>query len=328
MKTIRARRGFTLLELLVAISITLALAGVLLSVTTGTLSIWRRVQGNFSNSTQAKLALDYLERDLHSAIHRSDTTKWLALDLTNDPVELTKHGWAAAPAAPGSTKPATAFSYSQPLPGTVAVGLDGITRARFALGGAWLRFVTLNPANFPVVVAYQIVRRPPPGLAVTSPPPAHYLLYRTELTPADTLATGYDVGIAAYTSAVQVPAAAVAPTSIGNPVLADMLADNVVDFGVWFYARNANGSLLQLFPENNSDLQHGAIGNGTLPGNRYPEVADVMVRILSDEGAALLENMENGRGRSAVATDVEWWALVEQHSQVFVRRIELKGGAL
>ena len=332
MKNSRARRGFTLLELLVAISITLALAGILLSVTTGTLNIWRRVQGNFSNSTQAKLALDYLERDLHSALHRSDTTKWLAVELTDTITPLTNHGWSAAPGGAGRVKPISALSYNQPLPGAanVTVSLEGIAHAKFAIGGAWLRFITLNSANFPVAVSYQLVRRPFAGTAVTAAVP-HYFLCRAEVAKDVTLTTGYDVTTPAYASGTITPGVTGAATTLANPALGDVLGDNVVDFGVWLYARTATGTLQLIYPNLTKapGARYLAVGNGTLAaGNVFPEVADVMVRILSDEGAVLLENMENGRGRSAAATDVEWWALVEQHSQVFVRRIELKGGAL
>jgi hypothetical protein len=53
-----------------------------------------------------------------------------------------------------------------------------------------------------------------------------------------------------------------------------------------------------------------------------------MVRVLSDEGATLLANLESGRGRTQAATDAEWWNLVEAHSTIFVQRIEVKGAGL
>ena len=81
MKSPGRRNGFTLLELLVAVAITLLLAGIMLAVTTITLGLWRRTQDNFSSGTTAKLALDLLERDLQSAIHRADGrgNVWLAV---------------------------------------------------------------------------------------------------------------------------------------------------------------------------------------------------------------------------------------------------------
>ena len=44
MKSLCKTAGFTLLELLVAVTITLLLAGIMLSVTTSTLTIWRHTR--------------------------------------------------------------------------------------------------------------------------------------------------------------------------------------------------------------------------------------------------------------------------------------------
>ena len=66
--------------------------------------------------------------------------------------------------------------------------------------------------------------------------------------------------------------------------------------------------------------------------NAFPEVADVMVRILTEEGAAMLDNLEHGRLAAKpqqYLTNADWWwGIVQEHSKVYVRRIEIKGGAL
>ena len=61
-------------------------------------------------------------------------------------------------------------------------------------------------------------------------------------------------------------------------------------------------------------------------------MADVMVRILTEEGARIIGGMERGSGTllrpTAYATDGEWWwAVVEANSRVVVRRIEIKGAS-
>jgi hypothetical protein len=60
---------------------------------------------------------------------------------------------------------------------------------------------------------------------------------------------------------------------------------------------------------------------------------DVMIRILTEQGAALLAEMENGTGHNIrpaeYTTDAEWWwAVVETNSRVYTRRVEVKGAAL
>jgi hypothetical protein len=118
--------------------------------------------------------------------------------------------------------------------------------------------------------------------------------------------------------------------NVTNPSHANVLASNVVDFGCWLYVRDATGALTRIYPAATGDLSHQAIGNSTANDARFPEVADVMVRILSEEGSSLIEAIETGRVSrpSAYSTDAEWWwSVVEANSAVFVRRVEIKGVA-
>ena len=117
---------------------------------------------------------------------------------------------------------------------------------------------------------------------------------------------------------------------MANPSHANLLAPNVVDFGCWFYVRDAVGSLVRIYPTDGTDSSHHAVGNSTANDSRFPAVADILVRVLSEEGAILIEAMENGRvSRPADYTaDADWWwAVVAANSAVFIRRIEIKGGA-
>jgi hypothetical protein len=56
-----------------------------------------------------------------------------------------------------------------------------------------------------------------------------------------------------------------------------------------------------------------------------------MLRILTEEGATLLEAIETGRvpRPPAYGTDAEWWwGVVEANSRVFTRRVAIRGGVL
>jgi type II secretory pathway pseudopilin PulG len=325
-------RAFTLLELLVAAVITLLLAGVMLAVTNGTLALWHRTQDSFGSATQAKVALDLLERDLQAGVFRSDGTKaWLAIDVLNSAGDLLNHGWEAAPL----TKPATAES--QRLLPDSAGGLDPVlTDARFGLSGAWLRFITTNVetgGSLPTAVAYQIARRPVsgPNNSPTNPAQVRYTLFRSAVAADTTFAAGCDVLSAAYGSVSSAPSVARSAPTLTNPPPSDALAVNVVDFGVWLYVRDSSGTLRLIYPADNSDLSHAARDAGSAPdANRYPEVAEVMLRTLTDEGARLIDAMEQGTG--AITRPVEysndaewWWAVVEANSRVYTRRVEIKG---
>lgn len=335
---VRSHKGgnaaFTLLELLVAVAITLVIAGLMLAVTTQVLNLWRRTQGAQLQAATARQVFELLERDLASALHRRDASCWLAVDVLDTPAALANHGWLAT----GAMKPAEGGSL-RPLPEPDANGLSQLRDARFGFSGAWLRFVTTNVesgGSLPAVVAYQVVRRPVTGDPVAAnPAPVRYSLYRSVVSQADTFAQGYDVIATAYGSTNNTPSSALStafrlPRNVTNPSHANLLATNVVDFGCWLYRRDAADGLVRIYPGAANDVAHHAIGQSGADDSRFPEVVDVLVRVLSEEGATLIEAMESGRVERPAqhATDADWWwAVVEANSTVFIRRIEIRGGA-
>lgn len=315
----RRVHGFTLLELLVAVTLTLGMAAVMLAVATNTLNIWRRTQDRFATSAQAKLALDFLERDLQAGVFRADaTTTWLAIDITNSADSLTSRGWQMA----ALMKPSTAESLSL-LPTSDEGRNASVSSARFGLSGAWLRFISAvaesgSDGALPRAVAYQMARRPQTGvISASNPAEIRYALYRAAVSSSTSFANGNDVTVG-YGTTLSVPNAS------------DVILSNVVDFGVWLYIRAADGALRRIFPADAGDLSHAARDSGgAADDSRYPDVADVMIRVLSEEGAREIAAMEQGAiaRPPAYTTDAEWWwAAVEAHSTVYVRRIERKGG--
>lgn len=132
MNSPQRRAGFTLLELLVATSISLVLAGLLLAIVNHTLDLWQRQRGAVDTAAQARLVLDFMERDLQSALHRDDGGRWLAVDILDAPTALGSHAWLVQPSMkPGDT--ASLRLLGEPD--------EGVATARFGLSGCWLRFV-------------------------------------------------------------------------------------------------------------------------------------------------------------------------------------------
>lgn len=307
MKTKATMGGFTLVELLVAATIALLLAAAMLAVTGGTLGLWRRAQGGFTANAQAKLVLDYLERDLRGALFRDDGNAWLAVDGFD--AALASHGWVTA----GAMKPAVLAS--------APVGSSGmdttVAAARFGRSGLWLRCVTSNLASenagrsVPIAVSYQVVRRALTGATTPAAETIRYALFRSFVNAESTFAAGNH--LPAHEAALI------------RPTLTDAIATNAIDFGLWLYRRESDGRLRRIFPETPADNTHRVDS----PANA-PVVADVMVRILSDEGASLISAIERGMGERPVefgSADEWWWSIALAHSRVYARRIEIMGMA-
>lgn len=331
----KLKRAFTLLELLVAVGITALIAGLMLTATTQLLSLWHRQQAAHEQATVARRVLDQVEQDLSSALVRPDGQSWLAAEIIDTPSGLANHGWLLVATVP---KPANGGSL-RPLPAFDGQGRRNLEAARFGLSGVWLRCVTStleSGGSLPAIVAYQVARRPVTGDAVaTNPAPVRYALYRSAITNEETFASGYDVTAAAYASPTNTPPGSLAggyrtTRNVMNPSHANLLASHVVDFGCWFYARNADGSLRLIFPATETDLRHVALGGSTTDDTRFPVVADIFIRVLSESGATELAALEAGaRGvRPPRWSDdaAWWWSVVEENSAVFTRRVELNGG--
>lgn len=305
--------GFTLVELLVAITVAVLLAGLLITVMTGALNIWGRAQSNLTTNTQAKIALDLLVRDIQAAVRSTNAANSFAVDVLSS-AELSSHNWRLEDAR---MKPIDSISLHA-LANSSNLPEQRITDARFGQSGIWLRFITTNVeagGSLPTAVSYQISRRPVTGsVSGTTMAPIRYTLYRTKISNDATFTKGYDVTSSEY-------------ATLADAALADALCDNVVDFGVWCYARETDGTLTRLYPDTDSDRSfHGSGEHGAVGANRFPDVVDVMLRIVSEKGAGMLEQMELGRVSRPpeyVNDDEWWWAAVGAESQVFTTRVEI-----
>ncbi len=344
--------GFTLLELLVAASITVILAGLVLSVVSAALANWNRTAGRLGAAAQARVALDQLTQDLQGALAGSDGGVWLAAAVLPD-TRLSGR-WQAA-AVPGHAKPANAHRR------TLDLAAERIEDARFGVAGVWLRFFTTKPdteasgadLSAPVAVGYQIVRQNPTSSAGAEP---RYLLFRGEVRRTrsaggspGTFEAGYDLDPRASPATPYMAGNATAgdPGNLIRPPLSSVLADNVIDFGVRLYVRE-DANLRLVFPARpallgaepaagelsaaappSSETEHLARGVAPAPEDHYrhafPGVAEIMIRVLTEEGARVIGAYESGRltPPSGVSTADYWWALAEQHSEVFTRRITL-----
>jgi prepilin-type N-terminal cleavage/methylation domain-containing protein len=345
------RRGFTLVELVVATGITVVLAAMLLSASGNILSAWNRSRGKLVTSNQAKLGLDQLADDLESLVLRSDGNAWFAATVTD---LQTGTGDAAISDAVYTTSKPMAAGVSTVLAPT---GRD-LADYRFGHVGVWLRFFA-NQQNSNAgadsmsairAMAYQVARLPVSG---ASGNPPRYFLFRSAVREWDsggnpsTFSTGYDiVGNNAYNDGGS--SGGSEPGSVRTPDRSLIVGNDVIDFGVRIFDRDSTGNLVERFPVDRTQgtppqrwaylattntaavpVAPGTAPTGLDPTPSYgfPAVIEVMIRVLTDEGADLILALETGKitpPGGAGNYDSYWWELANAHSSVYTRRVEVK----
>jgi prepilin-type N-terminal cleavage/methylation domain-containing protein len=78
-RTSPAKRGFTLMELMVAMAITTIIVTVLVSITSIALDTWNRSRAELRASRQAKSMIDVMARDFEALVtRRGNTNEWLS----------------------------------------------------------------------------------------------------------------------------------------------------------------------------------------------------------------------------------------------------------
>jgi type II secretory pathway pseudopilin PulG len=208
-------------------------------------------------------------------------------------------------------------------------------------------------------VAYQIIRY---GITGSTTSRKRYHLFRSDVSAKNTFEAGYDLhpdnesgyGINASNLSVDLnsPNTPRLPSTIINPIIEEgsdypatsfSLATNIIDFGIRAYHLEKNsfgtGNLVQLFPPIKLDAPGNLLSEEFFATShktyqeitdsifyQFPDVVDVMVRVLSEEGARILENYENGSFPNT--EEVDWWSIAEEHSKVYFRRIKIYGSGI
>ncbi|MDF3058520.1 MAG: hypothetical protein K0R17_2735, partial [Rariglobus sp.] len=245
---------------------------------------------------------DQITSDLQAAILRNDGNVWMAATMqTTNPGNWTAGGDNTYDF--GSATPPKLEDY------------------RFGPYGVWFRFFTTVPGtntandlttlSAPRAVAYQIARLP----VVAGSTEIRYQMFRSEVLPNLTFTTGYNLLDAAYSSASLAPNNG--QGSIRHPELGNVIANNVVDFGVRIYT-----SAGLRFPQSASDTFLATSDATKGPNYGIPESVEVFVRILSVEGSQQLALYQAG------TITGNWWDIVQANSRVYTRRVDLKAKGL
>ncbi len=255
-------RAFTLVELLVAIGVSMLLVTLSLTITINLLNSWNQAQGVLATNASARSAFEQLELDLAALFQRADGQVWLAATVQRDqagfgdafahetdPGKSDKAAWGA----PGEGKPRTA---AEPATHRIVAGPAGtdLEASRFGHAGVWLRFFSTRGSpdesgDGVHVVSYQIIRRT--LKKASSTPGYHFCRGHSKAwadagDPKDLGPGGYDLfapGYNAYRGALKVPGHRATDRK-------RIVADGVIDFGVRILAPDSTGRHVEVFPVN------------------------------------------------------------------------------
>ena len=366
-------RGFTVLELIVAVSVTAVLSGMLLLISRQVLETQTVSSAELERNQIAHFVLDQIQEDLQCALYRNDGNVWMAMSLLNQSdnsgswIEPKKSSLAKPPLNSlriiQSDWPSDALQDAE----IDSLGQGPFAKSRFGLAGTWLRFFTQSPELDPQAkgdgaaraVSYQIIRY---GITGSSNSRKRYHLFRSDVSAKNTFEAGYNLhpendswygsdasNISVDSNFLGTPRV---PSTLINPVIEEggdylptsfSLATNIIDFGIRAYHLEKNsfgtGNLVQIFPPIDQDSSGNLLAEEFLATSHipyqvitdptfylFPDVVDVMVRVLSEEGARILESFENGDFPNM--EEVDWWSIAEEHSKVYFRRIKIYGSGI
>lgn len=310
----QSKRGFTILELLIASAVSIILLGLFLTVSTNILDAWGSSRDSLSSNAKARIILDTLSSDLESAILKDDRGVWLACTL----LETTTNSgrWESSP----TQKPSGSESLRIDLEDPQLTAND----YRFGVAGSWIRFFA-SPIDASEsgdggdinAIAYQLIRRKPHSRS--SDLDVSYQLYRSVVRGDHTLDEviedeGYFIDAFDGASYEGQAGEVITPRNDSS-----LLARDVVDFGIAFYGTDATDRIRPLYPLPSAATDY------RIPQDGRPTSAEIFVRILDEEGAKQLNAYERG----LIPTDDAnfWWNTVNEFSTVYTQRVQFKGGA-
>ena len=76
-KTSSFKKGFTLIEIMVATVVMVIMVGLVVQITSEVLKVWTRSSDKLSANAQARIALDLITSDLETAVFRNNGLCWL-----------------------------------------------------------------------------------------------------------------------------------------------------------------------------------------------------------------------------------------------------------
>jgi prepilin-type N-terminal cleavage/methylation domain-containing protein len=321
------RKGFTLIELMAALGVTAVIGYFFISIGRDFVIAWDHVGDSVARETEARGALDTIARDFESAFFREGDDVMFSVDVLDDDSGAKWEGSSAGRPSGDGTDP---------------------SEHQYGWAGAWVRMFTAAPSFN--AVGYRIIRSTIKD-GVGDP---RYMLYRNVATSENTIEEaenglladdpedGIDPVVYDFDSDMYLDNA-------GEYIMAanrnetganrnNILAVGVVDFGVRLYiydtseddpsGDDAPDGLRLIYPADSSSAlassvegltQGGKSFNSTNFDERYPDVVEVFLRVLNQDGADELLEMEEAGDNTL------WEETVEKKSRLYRRYITVGG---
>lgn len=307
-------KGFTLPELLVAMSITLVLVMLTLTITGTAMDAWRGARTEIRAAGQAKIMLNALGRDLEAMVSRrgNNQNQWLV--ATTNP----------APLGPGSAPSPNASRLTFYTRAADRYGGNAGSRQRLGGDNGGDRNADLGGDISAVSYELDFVD---PVWGSQNQTFSTFVLYRNLMSPRQT----YDTVLGAQNLEQTFEAQA------GPNDLTDLICENIYDFTVTFVVtyRDATGQILTermpvMSTQQGGDevkRSFGILGSGLAPNLRPGSVVasgqissvELSITVLSDEAISLLK-------RIPFRSQAEKQQFLEKHSYRYTRSVIIPQG--
>jgi len=286
------KRGFTLIEIMVATTIMVILVGLVIQITSEVLSVWNRSSGRLSANAQARIAMELITQDLESAVFRKNGMQWLRAE------DETINGPAGSTVATVSLKLFSPALDREEGPGELC--------------GIAYKLEYANPIDG--------------SLGAGTTDNRLFILYRLVVSPESTFED-----LLGEPNQLELPGSeAIAwGTNPPNDIIGDeggnYLVSNIVEFEIDFYVEEDEVSGDTLAP---SPVIYGGTDStiGSDAVNAFQEryrkplsYAVIRLTVISDEGAQQLQNIDRIQGAGSNQDKVE--DIITTFGETFVRRI-------
>ena len=289
-----AKRGFTLIEIMVATVVMVVLVGLVIQITSEVLKVWTRSSGKLAANAEARIAMELITQDLETAVFRDNGMQWLRVEAPLDPGgDYTNQTVALHLFSPALDRPTKNASGDD-----VAGDICGIAYR--------LAFKESYPGGNNVYALYRYIADP-------------------EMTFNDLMGPSSSAAQETLTGSVWDEANVTTD--------ANYLVSNIVEFKVFIHEAGGSSTTPVNGDSDGNVASNYAFGgtDATETGGVQQALlyADIVLTVVSDQGLEILQNLAIDRAGTGYANTKEGVAnVVREHGEVYTRRVNFMAQSL